>query len=145
MLAFYILCIIWMILQEFDMVHPKIAPWNSRWEWLQRPRRHGCCAHIGPYLPSISPFQARQERFPTSRPCLQSVSWGVWGQLLRPIINASCGLRPGVSTTKRPTLLLTRSTSCKTDLLFTAAKEYGTRIPLGHWSASKLWEHCPLA
>lgn len=73
----------------------------------------------------VASEQCPQERFPTSRPCLQSVSWGVRGQLLRPIINASCGLRPGVSTTKRPTLLLTRSTSCKTDLYSQLEKSMG--------------------
>lgn len=73
----------------------------------------------------VASEQCPQERFPTSRPCLQSVSWGVRGQLLRPIIVASCGLRPGVSTTKRPTLLLTRSTSCKTDLYSQLEKSMG--------------------
>lgn len=73
----------------------------------------------------VTSEQCPQERFPTSRPCLQSVSWGVRGQLLRPIINASCGLRPGVSTTKRPTLLPTTSTSCKTDLYSQLEKSMG--------------------
>ena len=106
MIAFYI-CIIWMTLQDCEMVHLKMAPWNSRWEWPQSSVRRK-----GSRRPDPACSQYHEEYEVSNPAChrcfLRPAAWGQYNQETNTPADKKHILQDGP--------------------LFTAAKEYTTKF-----------------